>query len=304
MKTKTMFAAAAALLTLAACSDSPVGPDSDPALLAAFSSVLYGYNNTASSFAGGPNAGMAAWSPGRRGHDGGRHFGFMMGGGLGGLFLGEGFGPGFGHGRFGDESHNDDCAFDADSGRVVCQTETRNGLTIARTIAFADAAGNVQSAFDSTTTNTINTRIAVSGTATRRDNVTSEVEHASDRTVSGLASGSAQRTINGTSAGTETSTGSDSAGDFTVHRVMGDTTTNVLIPAPTADHAPLIPTGGTVIRSMQVSLTRDGQTTTSSRREVVTFDGSTTATVVITQDGVTRTCTVELPRGRLNCPSA
>jgi len=34
----------------------------------------------------------------------------------------------------------------------------------------------------------------------------------------------------------------------------------------------------------------------------VTYDdGSSTATVVITQDGVTKTCTLPLPRGRLVC---
>jgi hypothetical protein len=37
------------------------------------------------------------------------------------------------------------------------------------------------------------------------------------------------------------------------------------------------------------------------RREVVEYDGSTTAKVTITQDGTTRNCTLSLPRGRPNC---
>ncbi len=38
-----------------------------------------------------------------------------------------------------------------------------------------------------------------------------------------------------------------------------------------------------------------------TRREVVTYDGSRTASIVITQDGETTTCSVPLPRGRLSC---
>jgi hypothetical protein len=40
--------------------------------------------------------------------------------------------------------------------------------------------------------------------------------------------------------------------------------------------------------------------TFAPRREVVTYDGSTTATVVITQDGETQTCALPLSRGRIN----
>jgi len=53
---------------------------------------------------------------------------------------------------------------------------------------------------------------------------------------------------------------------------------------------------------MKVTLTYEGQTpVTSTRREVVTFNGSNTATVVITKDGQTRNCTLPLPRGRPVC---
>ena len=53
---------------------------------------------------------------------------------------------------------------------------------------------------------------------------------------------------------------------------------------------------------MKVTLARDGSSPVSStRREVITYDGSTTATVVITQDGTTQTCTLPLPRGRMSC---
>ncbi len=70
----------------------------------------------------------------------------------------------------------------------------------------------------------------MSGTRVRRDNDTSVVEHHSDRTVTGLAPGSTQRTVNGTSAGTENITGSNTTGAFTALRTIGDTITGVIIP--------------------------------------------------------------------------
>src|SRR5687768_2355747 len=87
--------AAAALLALAAaCSDatSPEGTslDVDPA----FTSVPTGFGDVLSSFAGSDSS---AWTPTghhrrhRRGH-GGPPRGWLMGGGLGSLFMGEGLG--------------------------------------------------------------------------------------------------------------------------------------------------------------------------------------------------------------------
>jgi hypothetical protein len=292
---------AAATLSAGAC-ELGTDLDQDTSLLdSAFSSVLLGYNNVQSSFATGTGDEQTAWTPRGGQRDGGaRAGGGMCAGGLGGPFLGTGFGLGFGRGRFGDAVLSSDCAFDAGSARVVCPVVTRNGLTIHRFAAYADASGDVQSAFDSLTTNTINVRIAASGTVTRRNGATSTVEHASDRTVTGLAPGSMQRTVNGTSAGTETTSGSNDHGSFTAVRVLGDTTTNVIIPVQTGTHA--YPTAGTIVRSMQVTLTYAGQEpVTSTRREVVTFNGTATASVAITRDGQTKNCTLPLPRGRLTC---
>jgi hypothetical protein len=62
------------------------------------------------------------------------------------------------------------------------------------------------------------------------------------------------------------------------------------------------PTAGTVIRAMSATVTVSGQSpSTSSRREVITYDGSATAKVVITQDGTTQNCTLPLPHARLTC---
>jgi hypothetical protein len=106
--------------------------------------------------------------------------------------------------------------------------------------------------------------------------------------------------VNGASAGRETTKGTEDDTAFTATRTAGDTTTGLVIPIQNG--RPTYPTAGTVIRSMQAIVTLSGQTpSTSSRREVVTFDGSATAKVVITQDGVTKNCTKPLPHGRLTC---
>lgn len=300
--------AAALLLSAAACADA-TGSGSVLDLDAAFNSVPTGFSNTTSSFAGGDSA---AWTPGGHhgggpgGPHGGGHrgggLGGLMGGGLGGLFLGDGIGRHHGHRPFGESVPFAGCAYDASAGRNVCAAETRDGLTINRSARFTDAAGAVQQSFDSVTTSSVNARVTVTGTRTRRDGATSTVEHASDRTVTGLAAGSTQRTVNGTSSGRETTSGSDSTGSYTAVRVAADSISNVVIPEATAASPRPYPTSGRVVRTMQISVTYSGQAAkVSTRREVVTYNGSAEATLVITRDGETRTCTIPLPHGRPTC---
>jgi hypothetical protein len=71
---------------------------------------------------------------------------------------------------------------------------------------------------------------------------------------------------------------------------------------PVSSTASTYPTAGRVVRSMSATTTIAGGTpTTKSRREVLTYDGSATAKLTITEDGNTRNCTIALPRGRPNC---
>ena len=81
---------------------------------------------------------------------------------------------------------------------------------------------------------------------------------------------------------------------------MGDTTTGLVVPIKTGSG--VYPTAGTVIRATKASVTVGSATTkTTTRREVVTYDGSATAKVVIVQNDTTKNCTLPLPRGRLSC---
>jgi hypothetical protein len=107
--------------------------------------------------------------------------------------------------------------------------------------------------------------------------------------------------VNGASSSNEVTTGTSSRGSFTATRVAGDTTQGLVVPVATSGAA-TYPTAGTVIRSMRATLAYAGGTPASAvRREVLTYDGSATAKLVITEDGTTRSCTVALPRGRPVC---
>ena len=312
-----------------ACSESTAPSAStgiSTALLStAFTSATPGYDRVASSFSASGNTGSFGPGGGHGDHnDRGPGFGGFMGGGLGNEFAGlGGFGPGFGRGAFGDPQGNaplTTCTFAASTGRITCTPTTVNGLTISRYAIYTNAQGVAQQTFD-TTTNSAVTHVEVGGTTafTPHDHhgfgpgfgpdsshvtvasATSTVSTVSDRTTTGLAAGSTQRTVNGTSAGQESTSGklSDSS-TFTATRVMGDTTAGLVVPITTGFGA--YPTAGTVIRVTRASVTvGTGTATTTTRREVVTYDGTATAKVVIVQNDTTRNCTLPLPRGRLSC---
>jgi hypothetical protein len=230
--------------------------------------------------------------------------------------------------------------FDAATSRVVCADVVRNGITVKRSAQYKDAQGNVQQAFDTLTTNSVSTQSSTSGTLTfdrAADSASNRgpgggfggehhwgrgrgpegkllgdtstvltasttISSSSTRTVTGLAQGSTQRTVSGASAGTESTTGTSSRGSFTATRTVGDTTTGLVIPVRTSTTERPYPTAGTTIRSISASLQYANENAvTLTRREVVTYDGSATAQVTITENGTTKSCTKPLPRGRLNC---
>ena len=338
---------ASATTLLGACAETASGPQSDlttTALSAALSSVPVGYGDVASSYVGttaaAVNASGTLWVGG--GRDARFDRNGLMGGGLADAFVGGvGFAGRGGHrgpfgGVFGGALLGCTGTFTAATGRVECPAETRNGLTVTRSAAYANASGTAQQAFDTLTTNSVDTRVAVTGTVTydrAADSASSNgrrgrgphlhgpggrllgdtttiltasttVNSTSERTVTGLAAASTQRTVSGASRGTESTTGTSSRGAFTASRTVGDTTRGVVIPVRTAtDTARAYPTAGTVIRAMQATVTYAGQAaTTVTRREVVTYNGTTTATVVITENGTTRSCTRSLvARGGLTC---
>jgi len=315
--------AIAAALSAAACTDLTTTSEQSIAVSPAFQTVPVGFSANSNSFDATGDAGLPFFpenlsstgfhgGPGpsgdnTKGRD--RHNGFgergirglLMGGGLGPDFIGAlAFGRGKGRGPFGIFNLPDGCTFSEATGRVTCPPKERHGLTVNFSFAFKDADGDAQPAFDTLSTDLVNVQTDVSGTKTRHDGaVTSTVSHESDQTVSGLAPGSTQRTINGTAEAHENTTGTRDEVVFTAEREAYDTTSSLVIPI--LEGRPTIPSGGTVIRRMRVSITRAGETATKSRREKIMFDGTNVVKVEITQDDVTKNCTITLPEKKLVC---
>jgi len=302
MKKVLLVSAVTAGVLLAACQDNSTSPASQLAVTMAssFSATPAGFSELNSSFSTTGDEGpfMPSFDHGGgRGPEGpgfgGPGFGLgFMGGGLDGPFLGDGLRP--------FHANDGHCSFAASTGET-CTDTTRDGLIVTRVSKYTTTNGTVQQSIDSTT-NTVTTTVTVAGTSTRQDGDKSVVNEASTQTVTGLAKGSTQRTENGASKGSESSTGTSSQGAFTAARTTGDTVTGVVIPVASSTDGHPYPTAGTVIRSMSATVTISGQSpTTNTRREVITYDGSATAKVVITENGTTQNCTLPLPHGRLTC---
>jgi hypothetical protein len=280
------------------------------AMGAAFNVVPAAFTNVESSFMGGTaTEGFIGDAAGDMRRGGGGH---GPGGGGHGRGRGPG-GPGFGGLMGGGAFHGleglvgggrprpiDLTGCTASGARVTCPDETRGGLTIARSFAFATVTGTAQAAPDATT-NSVNAKQTVTGTMTRHNGEVSTVNHTSDRTVTGLAEGSTQRTINATSSGTETTTFENRDGvTVTLAHSANDAVTNVIVPV--TNGTPSYPTAGKVERNMTVTITRDGAAPeTLTRSEVLTYDGSATAKLVITVNGTSKTCSLPLPHGRPTC---
>jgi hypothetical protein len=314
-----------AVLTSAACSDLTNSSGSVVELSSAFQTMPLGFSAASSSFDPAGDAGMPfypesmrsvqAHTRGPGGEDDGkrqgdRHDGFgfggirglLMGGGLGPDFIGAlAFGNGKGRGPFWVYHLPDSCTFNETTGRVTCPPKDRGGLTVNLSFAFKNQAGEAQAKFDSLSTDLVNAQTDISGTKTRHDGaVTSVVDHESDRTVSGLAPGSTERTVNGTAAARESTTGTRDEITFTAQRVAYDTTRGLVIPL--RDGHPTLPSAGTVIRRMTVTIQKGAnEPRTMFRREQATFDGTNVIKIQITQDDVTKNCTLTVPGKRLVC---
>ncbi len=295
-------------LALSACSDSITDTSvaSETLLADALSSTPIGYSSTENSYAGTESE---SWRPRARKHAGrggpfGSAFGGagFMGGGLAPDFAnGAGFHAGLARGPFGGGFPGEACAFDATSGKITCGPITdRFGLTVERWVIWTDINGQTQRRPDSTTA-TMQTHAEVYGTVPMRDSATRTVRHVSDRLVGGLQQGSTQRTVEGTSTGTETVNGFVREGAFVAQRNVADTTRGLIIPVRSDGRT--YPIAGEVSRTMEVSVSiAGGAAETAFWKEVLTYDGSDTATLVITRNGVTKTCSVPLPMGRPVCP--
>jgi hypothetical protein len=314
--TRALILPAAALVAVvAACSSDsstapqatqPPSPQVAAMLSDGFATSTAGFSQTDNSYlaAGDLSAGFMpmGWGLSEGLFDRTRDF---MGGGLGVDFDGDGAIFDMGHMEWGGgpfmPRSASNCTFASATGRITCAAQTFGGLTINRSFAYADVNGKAQSARDATT-NSVNTQSTITGTLVTHDKQdTTTVNSSSTRTVTGLVSSATKRTVDGKSGSTEVTVGlTRDAVKFKTTRMQGDTTVGLTIPVTNGKTS--YPTAGSVTRSMTVTVQVTGKPdATSLRREVITYDGSTTAKVVITHDATTKNCTLALPHGHLTC---
>jgi hypothetical protein len=167
------------------------------------------------------------------------------------------------------------CTLNATSGRFECPPVTNNGLTLTRSFAFFNAAGQALSKWNDTTVASVNVTTTESGV---RANTTGAdtISGSRNMTVSGLAGHNTTRTWNGTGSRSVGGYFTDSAASRVYDHTENATFTNVLITIPRSTNP--YPTSGSVSRQVTAAgtVTKGGKSKSFSatRTVTVTFNGT------------------------------
>lgn len=154
-----------------------------------------------------------------------------------------------------------------------------SSLSGTRTVTFYAADGAEQDGYDALTTASISFILDVSGEVTR-EGWTASIARTKEMTVTGLEGEETHRTFNG--EGTESVSGTRTLLDGTVrtHVMNGTFTyTDVVVPVPGSE--PRYPISGTITRSMTVTISGPRGERTRSVEMTITFDGDSTATLLV-----------------------
>lgn len=193
------------------------------------------------------------------------------------------------------------CTYSPSTGWFDCAPVTRAGLTVTRSFAFYDAAGAPQAAYDAVSTASARSRTRISG-STALGGVTTTVDRQGEQAVHGLAGAETQIQLDGVESGTSVASFTGANGARQISTSTIDSTIGLVVPTPRTRERSW-PTSGTIVHLSVVSESGDGVTThaTMSTREALTFNGTGSATLTTTVNGVTRTCTRDLATGRTTC---
>lgn len=179
------------------------------------------------------------------------------------------------------------CAFNSGTGTFVCPSTTVNGITISRSFQLLDASGQPQSAYSRATTAAVRTVTDLSGTITSTTGTATTtvtfVAH-DDATLSGLLTGT--HTLNSSGNSTAAITG----GGLTHNVATTQTITNLVLPR--RDSETRYPQSGSIATGITVS----SAGITHTLQVTLTFNGTSTATLVISTGGLSQTCTIDLSR--------
>lgn len=180
----------------------------------------------------------------------------------------------------------DACPFNSTTQMFVCPGTTVNGITVSRSFQLLDASNTPQSTFSRATTAAIRVVTDLSGTITSTTGATTTTAFVAhdDATLSGLLTG--VHTLNGNGNANAIIT----AGGVT-HTVAATQTITDLV-LPKRGSANRYPESGAITVNVTIATGLVSQ----NLRVTITFNGSSTAMVVITSDGVTHACTIDLSK--------
>lgn len=190
------------------------------------------------------------------------------------------------------------CSWSAETSRFVCPPFTSpDGLTVERSFAFY-AGGVAQQSYDATATDSINFQGSLKGTLNRTDR-TVWINTSRNMTVSGLAGAETQRSWSGTGTRTDSAhvTSDGVARRTRIHSV--DQVAAVVFALPRSANP--WPMSGTITHDITMTSVADNGTSTrtrsATRHVVVTFNGTSTASVLVG----TTACTLNLATRALSC---
>jgi hypothetical protein len=181
------------------------------------------------------------------------------------------------------------CSYAASSGSFACPGVSLNGLSFTRSFTLLDASGAAQSQFDPATTAAVRTHTTTSGTLASAGSTTT-IDGVEDLTLSGLTTGI--HVLDGTSTMHITgSIGSPFSGPLPMDMTM--TTTIAKLVLPSAASGSKYPGPGTIT----VDETSPLNGPAPALHVQMTFSGTGTVVVTITDGSFTSRCTVDLASG-------
>lgn len=174
----------------------------------------------------------------------------------------------------------------------MCDPIEREGITYTRIITYRDAAGNTQSAYDESTTASIEYQISVQGDKSR-EGWSATIMRDRNLVVTGLLDGTGQVMWNGSGSGdVARSRHFDDGAERSYNITSTSDVSDVVIAYPREDDS--WPLSGTITRALTMTRVSDGDSETGQRDVSLEFNG--TSEVPITVDG--ETFTVDLSQRR------
>lgn len=177
------------------------------------------------------------------------------------------------------------CSFDGASRSFVCPSVSVSGVTVSRTFTLYDASDTPQAAFDPATTAAVRLQTTFAGTITS-GSTTLVVDQQQDVKVSGLLTG--VHVLNGSSLGHVAGTTGTSATPIT--STVTTSISNLVLPRESTGPN-RFPASGTIAAVAEATVGTLPKITTSV---TIAFNGTSSAAVTLTVNGVTTHCSVDL----------